>query len=202
MPHPAGDKDVEIPDHRRQPLEGYLVVVLQQQRQILPRRKRIAGQIEEGIKRFIAADVHAIALKRQPEHSHNTQDASRRQHPQADPAANNADKQENGESDNDIRAGTADNGIGQQPKRHGAEQEEYPRLIILAQEIDHQHRRDKEIEKALQRHAGDFGREDLTVRVELKQQEAIVGKENPDAQQRYAQQNDPCQMRFHAVHRK
>jgi hypothetical protein len=33
------------------------------------------------------------------------------------------------------------------------------------------HRRNKEVEEALQRHAGDFSRENLAVGVELKQQE-------------------------------
>ena len=182
MPHPAGDKDVEVADHRRQPLEIDLVVVLQQQRQVLPRREGVACEIEEGIKRFVAADVHPVALQRQPEHADDAQHARRRQHPQADPAANNADKQEDGEGDNDIGAGPADDGVGQQTKGHRADEEEDPRLIILAQKIDHQHRRNKEVKEALQRHAGHFSRENLAVRVELKQQETVVGEEDADAQ--------------------
>ena len=53
-------------------------------------------------------------------------DACRRQHPQRDPTANNADKQENREGDNDVGAGAADDHVGQNAKCDGADQEEQP----------------------------------------------------------------------------
>ena len=149
MPQPAGDKDIEIPDDGRQSLKLNLVVVLQQQGQVLPRREGVAGQIEESIKRLIAADVHTVAFERQPEHTDDAQHARRRQHPQADPAANDADKQENGKSDDNVRPGAANDGVGQQAKGDGANEEEYPRFIILTQKIDHQHCRDEKVEEAL-----------------------------------------------------
>ena len=46
-PQPGRDKDIEVTDNRRQPLELNFVVVIQQQAEVFPRREGIAGQIEE-----------------------------------------------------------------------------------------------------------------------------------------------------------
>ncbi|MNE57465.1 hypothetical protein D3C80_1524320 [compost metagenome] len=93
-PQPGRDKDIEITHDRGQPLEIDLVVILQQQPQVLPRREGITGQIQESVERFRAADIQAIAFQRQPEHADNAEHPGGYQHPQRDPAAHNADKQE------------------------------------------------------------------------------------------------------------
>ena len=149
MPQPAGDKNIEIADDWRQALKLNLVVILQQQSQVLPRREGIAGQIEESIKRFIAADVHSVAFERQPEHADDAQYARRRQYPQTYPAANDANKQEDSKRNDDISPGPANDGISQQTKCDGADEEEYPRFIILTQKIDHQHCRNEKVEETL-----------------------------------------------------
>ncbi len=180
-PQPGGNKDIEVAHDRRKPLEVDLVVVLQQEREVLPRREGVAGKIEEGVKRFVTAHLQSVTLQRQPEHPDNAQHACRRQHPQRDPAANNADKQENSEGDDDISPCAAHNHVSQQAKGDGAHEEEDPAPAILAQKIDHQHGRNKEVEEALKRHAGDFTREDLAVGVQPEQQKAVVHKEDGDA---------------------
>ena len=107
------------------------MVILQQQRQVLPRREGVARKVQERIERLIAANAHSVALQRQPEHSDNAQHACSGQHPQRNPAANNADKQEDGKRDNDIGPRPTHNHIGQQTKRDGTHQEEHPRFAVL-----------------------------------------------------------------------
>lgn len=70
------------------------------------------------------------------------------QHPQRNPAANNANKQEDSECDDDISASAADNHISQQAKGDRADEEKQPRFAVLAQKVDHQHRRDEKVKEA------------------------------------------------------
>ncbi|OMP13489.1 hypothetical protein COLO4_01573, partial [Corchorus olitorius] len=123
-------------------------------------------------------------------------------HPERDPAADNADKQENREGDDDVRARTAHNHVGQDAKRDGTDQEEQPRFAVLAQEEDHQHRRDEEVEETLKRHARDFCRKNLAVGVEFKKQEAVMHEEDANADQGDSHQHHPCQVGFHPIHGK
>ncbi|MNY15661.1 hypothetical protein D3C86_1488860 [compost metagenome] len=173
---------------------------MQEQRQVFPRREGVAGEVQEGIKRLVTTHVHAIALERQPEHADDAKHPRCHQHPQRNPAADNADKQEDREGNDDIRTCPAYNHVGQQTERHRAHQEEQPRLAVLAQEIDHQHRRDEEIEETLKCHARHFGRKYLAVRMQLEQQKAVMHEENTDADQGDNHQHHPCQVRFHPIH--
>ena len=175
---------------------------MQQQCQVFPRREGIARQVEKRVKRLIARHVHPVAFQRQPEHPDNAKHACCNQHPQRDPAADDADKQEDGEGDDNVRARTAHNHVGQNAKRDGADQKEQPRFAVLAQEKDHQHRRNEEVEETLKRHARDFGRKNLAVGVELKQQKAVMHEEDTDADQGDGHQHHPRQVGFHPIHGK
>ena len=175
------------------------MVILQQQRQVLPRREGVARKVQERIERLIAANAHSVALQRQPEHPDNAQHACSGQHPQRNPAANNADKQEDGKRDYDIGARPAHNHIGQQTKRDGAHQEEQPRFAVLTQEINHQHGRNEEVEETLQSDPRDFAGKNLAIGLQSEQQESVVHKEDAHAHQRNRHQDNPGQMGFNAI---